>query len=124
MKFIQQTTTNGPSLVIQDIGIGEWTIPDIAEALTIGGSAYAPAIASYNGLESDEIYTDFVAIPVSWLNEAGKVYYNTAEKTNLPVDINGAGFQKVISGLSTTQKVLLAAAIGVTLLALLSNQGE
>lgn len=129
MKFNYQNSDVGPILIISDITPGAWSIADIAAQLTIGGAAYADAIANYNGIPG-EPYTDVVAIPKSWLNAAGLAYFNYAQPSSvqsgqLTVPINGAGAMQQVTAtlqnMSPAMKIALVAAVGLVIYSLATD---
>lgn len=112
MKFTRRDSENGPLLIISDIQPGQWRISDIANQLTIGGTAYADAITEYNGLDKGESYADVIAMPYSWLNDAGQSYFNSANEmvatgNGLMLNITGSSIGQTISNLSTIQKIFI-----------------
>ena len=125
MKFNYQDSGAGPILIISDITPGAWSIADIAAQLTIGGAAYADAIANYNGIPG-EPYTDVVAIPKSWLNAAGLAYFNYAQPSNVQsVSINGAGAMQQVTAtlqnMTPAMKIALVAAVGLVIYSLATD---
>lgn len=125
MKFNYQDSGAGPILIISDITPGAWSIADIAAQLTIGGAAYADAIANYNGIPG-EPYTDVVAIPKSWLNAAGLAYFNYAQPSSVQsVSINGAGAMQQVTAtlqnMTPAMKIALVAAVGLVIYSLATD---
>lgn len=121
MKFMRKNSDNGPLLVISDMNPGEWKTSDIAGQLTIGGDAYATAINEYNGMNATEPYSDIVALPYSWLNDAGRAYFNSADDVTVSTPLNTGNIGK-INSLTPLQLVMIAAGVLLVITSILSER--